>query len=214
MHPHHRETYLKRLRERTSAFPFQRCEGSGTWSSVPSDARDDGERSLIPGSLPTHPRQTTRRTHLAWGDSAREFKKSSRENKTGEIRKTLSFALFRFDRLRLRLGSSSSLRRAVVARRCLVSCLSYPILFLLARSVSIGRPNRRGPARQLNARGIAKPPRSWSFAHHHDHHYHRHYHILLEILCLTSTLSHTHAYAPAGAATLCIIYRSTPSHVR
>jgi len=179
-----------------------------TWPSVSSlDSVSPRRRRAVAYSWIT-PRQTTRRTH-SW-ETRLENSTSSCENKTGKIKRNSFFLIFKFDRLRLRLRSSSS--SLVVWSLVAVLLLVSGILFLLARSVSIsGRPSRRGPARQLNARGIAKLPRGWSFAHHHDHHYRSHYHILLEILCLTSPSSHTHAYALVDVVTLCTIDRSDTS---
>lgn len=69
---------------------------------------DDGEQSLIPGSLqPSRGRQWDAHTRL--GETRLENSTSSRENKTEKIKRNSFFLIFRFDRLRLRLASSSSL---------------------------------------------------------------------------------------------------------
>jgi len=77
-HPmHHWETYLKCLQKRMSAFPSKGASPS-TWPSVSSDT---WRRRTVAYSwiTPTLPRQTMRRTHSAWGDSARKFYKLARE---------------------------------------------------------------------------------------------------------------------------------------
>lgn len=63
---------------------------------------------LTPGSLPASPRQTTRRTHSAWRTRLEDSVKLAREQNRGKLRGSLPLSAFKFDRLRLRLGSSSS----------------------------------------------------------------------------------------------------------
>lgn len=117
-HPHHRETYLKRLRARMGLFSFRRCESRHLAErSLGHPRRRRG--CLTPGSLPASPRQTTRRTHSAWGTRL-EDSASSRENKTGKIKRDSS-SLFRFDRLRLGSSSSSLVVWSLVAVLPLVS---------------------------------------------------------------------------------------------
>lgn len=106
------------------------------------------------------PRGRQRDAHTRFGRLGSRILQACARTKLGKLRKTLPLLFSDSIVFVFVLGR----RRHSLCGRCLASRLSYPTLFLLARSVSIGRPNHWGPARQLNAQGIAwyLLPRGWS----------------------------------------------------